>query len=341
MKYLILVMTWLVFADSAQAQTKNATQAQSSTQTQPTRLFIDGQGHHVQIPVKAKRIVSLRGEQFTTPLIELGAPVVGSTGLIKEGINNGQPFIRGAYDLFHTTFENADIRFVGAPAQPDIEAIAALNPDLILVPDFASDNYQQLSAVAPTVVINIWSNNARQRYQRIADAAGLLPEFERLQATFDFRLQSAQALAKKMLGDPAKVSVAIAEVRGKRFRVYKNYGAMSFILNELGFSSPEIIDNIEGDRLDLSPEQVQAIDADFLVSSYAENFGLSILELQNNWDNLIPGWNLVLHAPRHNQHIFIAREPMRALSFRSMEEVLTVYVANIVTRKFKAINVSD
>jgi len=91
----------------------------------------------------------------------------------------------------------------------------------------------------------------------------------------------------------------------------------------------------------LSPEQVQVIDADFLVSSYAENFGLPISELQNNWDNLIPGWNLVLHAPRHNQHIFIAREPMRALSFRSMEEVLTVYVANIVTRKFKALDTSD
>lgn len=323
MKYLILALAALLLGTPAKAE--------------ETRLFIDGQGHEVQIPVKAKRIVSLRGEQFTTPLIELGAPVVGSTGLLKEGINDGKPFMRGAYDLFGATFENSGITFVGTPKQPDIEAIAALKPDLILVPDFASESYQQLSVVAPTVVINIWSNDARKRYQRVADAAGLLPEFEKLQATFDFRLDNARTLTKKLLGDPAKVSVAIAEVRGKRFRAYKNYGAMSYLLQSLGFSRPDIIEQIDGDRLDLSPEQVQAIDADFLVSSYAENFGQPSSELRSNWDNLIPGWNMVLHAPRNNQHILIAREPMRALSFRSMEEVLAVYMANIVTRQFKPI----
>lgn len=324
MKYLFLIIALVTFA--------------SPTLAEEMRLFVDGQGHEVTIPVKAKRIVSLRGEQFTTPLIELGAPVVGSTGFIKEGVNGGKPFIRGAYDLFYTTFENSDITFVGNPSQPDIEAIAALKPDLILVPDFAADSFEQLSAVAPTVVINIWSNNAQERYRRIADATGLLPEFNKRQAIYEFRLQNAQALTQKLLGDPAKVSVAIAEVRGKRFRVYKNYGAMSYLLDELGFSRPAIIENIQGDRLDLSPEQVQAIDADFLVSSYAENFGQPSAKLRENWDNLIPGWNLVLHAPRNNQHILIAREPMRALSFRAMEEVLAVYVANIVTRNFKPLD---
>jgi len=327
MKYLMLIIALITLNSTVSAQ--------------PTRLFVDGQGHEVQIPVQARRIVSLRGEQFTTPLIELGAPVVGSTGLIKEGVNGGKPFIRGAYDLFYTTFENADISFVGNPAQPDIEAIAALKPDLILVPDFAANSYQQLSAVAPTVVINIWSNNAEERYRRIADAVGLLPAFEKRQATYQFRLQSAQALTRELLGDPASISVAIAEVRGKLFRVYKNYGAMSHLLEALGFSRPEIIDNINGDRLDLSPEQVQAIDADFLVSSYAENFGQPSAELRKNWDNLIPGWNLVLHAPRHNQHILIAREPMRALSFRAMEEVLAVYMASIVTRTFEPLSKAD
>ncbi|MCV6574754.1 MAG: ABC transporter substrate-binding protein [Cohaesibacter sp.] len=300
-----------------------------------TRLFVDGQGHEVRIPIKAKRIVSLRGEQFTAPLIELGAPIVGSTGLVQEAIHDGKPFIRGAHDLFHTTFEGSDIAFVGAPKQPDIEAIAALKPDLILVPDFASDSYDQLSAIAPSVVINIWSNSARERYRRIADAVGRLDRFQKLEATFDFRLARAKALTEKLLGDPSKISVAIAEVRGKRFRVYKNYGAMSYILKEMGFSRPDIIENIDGDRLDLSPEQVQAIDADFLVSSYADHFGQPPADLRANWDNLIPGWHLVLHAPRNNQHILIDREPMRALSFRSMEEILAIYLANIVTRDFK------
>lgn len=309
----------------------------STVQAEQTRLFIDGQGHQVQVPVQAKRIVSLRGEQFTAPLIELGAPVVGSTGLIKPGVNNGQPFIRGAYELFHSQFTDGKLAFVGTPAQPDVESIAALQPDLILVPDFAAENYAQLSAIAPTVVINIWSNNALERYRRIAEASGYLASFEKLQASYNFRLKNAQALTKKLLGDPSNISVAIAEVRGKRFRVYKNYGAMSFILEQLGFSRPAIIEAIQGDRLDLSPEQVQSIEADFMVSSYAEHFGQSPEQLRSNWDNLIPGWQQVLHAPRNNQHILIAREPMRALSFRSMEELLAIYMANIVTRNFTAL----
>lgn len=320
MKYLLLLITLLPLIQTSQAQ--------------ETRIFVDGQGHEVAIPVKAKRIVSLRGEQFTAPLIELGAPLVGSTGLIYASVNQGQPFIRGAYDLFNSRFEQSSLSFVGNPTQPDIEAIAALQPDLILVPDFAADSYQQLAAIAPTVVINIWANNARERYRRIADAVGMLGEFETLERDYDRELDNARNLIKQKLGDPTTISVAIAEVRGKRFRVYKNYGAMSLLLEELGFARPEVIENIQGDRLDLSPEQVQLINADFLVSSYTDSFGFSPTELKANWDNLIPGWRYFLHAPRNQQHILIDRERMRALSFKAMREVLAVYMQRIVHQPF-------
>ncbi len=305
-----------------------------SATAQDTRTYVDGAGHSVEIPVQAQRIVALRGEQFVTPLIELGAPIVGATANLIDGVNDGEPVIRGAYDLFHTTFADSGITFVGAHNQPDVETIATLDADLILLPDFNAELYDQLSAVAPTVVINIWSETARDRYRNIADAVGRLDEFEQLQSVYDFRLNEARALTEEMIGDPSNVSVVIAEVTGDRFRVYKNYGAMSSVLNELGFNTPEIIKSIEGDRLDLSPEQVQLIDADFMVSSYAEHFRAPPADIRANWDALIPGWDQVLHAPRNNQHILIAREPMRALSFRSMEEMLAIYMSNIVTRSF-------
>lgn len=298
------------------------------------RGFVDGAGHNVQIPVQAERIVALRGEQFVAPLVELGAPIVGATGNVTKGVLDGEPVIRGAYDLFHTTFSGDNIAHVGTSNQPDFEAIAALDPDLILLPDYRAEQYEQLAAIAPTVIINIWSNSARDRYRRIADAVGRTERFEKLEAVYDFRLNEARHLVSKMIGDPAKVSVAIAEVRGNRFRAYKAYGAMSNVLDELGFAKPDIIANMPGERLDLSPEQVQEIDADFLVTSYAEHFKAPPAKVRENWDNLIPGWDKLLHAPRHNQHILISREPMRALSFKSMEEVLAIYVANIVTRGF-------
>ncbi len=304
---------------------------------QSTRLFVDDQGHEVEVPAAPQRIVALRGDQFVTPLLELGAPVIGATGYVVEGVNNGSPIIRGAHDLLNATFENTGITFVGVSQQPDLERIASLKPDLILLPDFAADNYRQLSLIAPTVVINIWPTDAASRYRRIADAAGKLPEFKRLKARFTARLNAAKALTIERFGDPASVSVAIAEVNGKRFRVYKNYGAMSYLLDELGFSRPAVIENMKGVRLDLSPELVEKINSDFLVSTYTQNFGQPLNQVTKNWDTLIPGWDLVLHAPRHNQHILLARETMRALSFQSMEEVLAIYVSNIVARKFVAL----
>ncbi len=306
----------------------------STLNAQSSRTFVDGLGHKVEIPTRATRIVALRGEQFTTPLLELGAPVVGSTGVIKTAMNNGLPTIRGAHDLLHATFENTGIAFVGHPKQPDLEVIASLAPDLIFLPDFSAELFDQLSEIAPTVVINIWSNTARERYRRIADAAGRLDEFQRREAVFQFRLSEAKALVQQRFEAPSDITVAIAEVRGKRFRAYKTYGAMSYILDELGFDQPEVVSSLAGDRIDLSPELVQQIDADFLVSTYAENYGQPLATLRENWDALIPGWDQLLHAPRNNQHILISREPMRALSFQSMEEILAIFISNIATRQF-------
>lgn len=306
----------------------------STLSAQTNRIFVDDLGNSLEIPTRPARIVAIRGEQFTTPLLELGAPVVGSTGVVKAGLNDGQPTIRGAHDLLHATFETTGITFVGHPKQPDLEVIASLTPDLIFLPDFSADLYAQLSEIAPTVVINIWSSTARDRYQRIADAAGRLDAFQRREAVFQFRLEEAKALVQQRFKTPSDITVAIAEVRAKRFRAYKTYGAMSFILNELGFAQPEIISGLSGDRIDLSPELVQKIDADFLISTYAEHYGQPVSTLRDNWDALIPGWDMLLHAPRNNQHILISREPMRALSFQSMEEILAIFVSNIITRQF-------
>ncbi|MEP6289859.1 MAG: hypothetical protein ABJ079_08115, partial [Marinomonas sp.] len=63
---------------------------------QETRIFVAGQGHNVEIPISPQRIVSLRGEQFTAPLIELEAPIVGSTGVIQRDVSTASPTIRGA-----------------------------------------------------------------------------------------------------------------------------------------------------------------------------------------------------------------------------------------------------
>lgn len=115
---------------------------------QETRLFIDDLGREVQIPVDPQRIVSLGGKGVTVPLIELGVIPVGSQGAQRE---DGTRIIRASGVTTGVDFDNSDIAFVG-DYPVDIEAVAALEPDLIIWPDWQDGiAVEQLEALAPTV----------------------------------------------------------------------------------------------------------------------------------------------------------------------------------------------
>ncbi|WP_404400403.1 ABC transporter substrate-binding protein [Pelagibacterium halotolerans] len=301
---------------------------------QETRIFVDDAGHEVEIPVAPQRIVSLRGEQFTAPLIELGAPIVGSSGRIDEVVNNGEPYVRGAYDLFDFRFENSDVAWVGSPNDPDLEAIAATEPDLILIPDWQTDLYDQLSVIAPTVVIGIWSNPMLERYRKVADAAGKLDVYEAGLAGYQAKLERAREVVRQTIGDPSEVSIAIAEAWESDLIVYRDYGAMSQALRDLGFSMPDLIAGIEEGNTTVSAELLPEIDADFLIGTYNIGFGQPPSERIAAWENLVPAWDEILHAPRNNQHFYINREPMRALSFRSLETTMEILLTHLATREF-------
>ena len=60
---------------------------------QETRSFTDDAGRVVEIPLHPQRIVSLQDLFFTIPLIELGAPPVGSHGRVEE---DGTPYLRSS-----------------------------------------------------------------------------------------------------------------------------------------------------------------------------------------------------------------------------------------------------
>ncbi len=301
---------------------------------QEMRTFVDDTGTAVEIPVAPQRIVSLRGEQFTAPLLELGAPLVGSSGRTDEAINNGEPYVRGAYNLFDFRFENSDVAWVGGPNEPDLEAVAAVEPDLILIPDWQAELRDKLSTIAPTVVIGVWSNPMLERYRKVADAAGMLDAYEQGLAGYRAKLARARDLVASTLGDPGEVSVAIAEVFDTQLYVYSDYAALSQALRDLGFAMPDLIAETKDGNTEISPELLPQIDADFLIGTYNIAFGQPPQSRIEAWENLVPGWDEVLHAPQHNQHILLNREPMRALSFRSLESTMAILLSHLVTRDF-------
>tara|TARA_R100000365_G_C2745044_1_gene73791 strand:+ start:2328 stop:3350 length:1023 start_codon:yes stop_codon:yes gene_type:complete len=305
-----------------------------SALAQETRLFVDDMGHEVEVPVDPQRIVSLRGEQITSPLLELGAALVGSSGRVDPGVNNGDPYVRGAYDALGFRFENSDIAWVGDPNEYDLEAIAIAEPDLILLSEGGVDSYEQLSLIAPAVVIAGWEEDLLARYRKIADVAGKLDVYEQLLADWEVRFAAAQDVISQTIGDPATVSVGVIEPRSGSVRGFRTYDALTQIIHALGFSMPETIAELEESRIDLSPELVHQFDADFMISTYWPATGTTVQAIYELWDAAVPNWRQELHAARNNQYFMVHREEMRAVSFAALRSVLNILVSQIATRDF-------
>ena len=104
--------------------------------------FTDDAGRVVDIPAEPLRIVSLQDLAITVPLLELGVTPVGSHGRTTA---EGVPFIRSSAVLTGVDFDNSTIQFVGN-LPVDVEAVAALEPDLILTTPWQTADIDQLAA---------------------------------------------------------------------------------------------------------------------------------------------------------------------------------------------------
>ncbi|GGA42755.1 ABC transporter substrate-binding protein [Pelagibacterium lentulum] len=302
---------------------------------QETRSFVDDQGHEVEIPVDPQRIVSLRGEQTTAPLVELGANLVGSTGRIIEGVNNGLPHVRGAYDALDYRMEEHGVGWVGHPTEPDMEAIAALEPDLIIATDVWQANYDHLAIIAPTVIFNVWEQDMLELYRKVADVSGRLDVYEEMLRNYDARIERGISLLSDTIGDPKDVSIAIASAypADGQILIHRNYGTLSQVLRDLGFTMPDVIAQLEDGNSTISVERIEEIDADFMIDTYVSSSQPPSFMIEN-WDEELPIWRDVLHAAGHNQFFMVNREEMRAVSFQALRSMTEIVLANIATRDF-------
>jgi iron complex transport system substrate-binding protein len=95
------------------------------------------------VPVQPQRVISLEISWLLDPLLALGLKPVGTVSTYA-----------GQREYFPglSADEVAGIEIIGTPAGISLEKILKLKPDLILSLDSGKSIYNQLSAVAPTVV---------------------------------------------------------------------------------------------------------------------------------------------------------------------------------------------
>lgn len=173
----------------------------------------------------------------------------------------------------------ADVATVGPWGEPDLEAIAALRPDLILTNSTRHDDlYESLSAIAPTVygpqVGLVW----RYNLALYAQALGREQEAATLVADYEERVRALN----QALPSP-RPTVSVIRVLADNVRYYQRSNFIGLLLTDLGFPRPEAQNVDDFALLNQSIETLRdSGDADVIFVSMvggAENaYGQELLE---------------------------------------------------------------
>lgn len=155
------------------------------------------------------------------------------------------------------------IEMVGSISEPNLEKIAALDPDLILSSTVRHEAiYEQLNAIAPTVLAPDLGDTWKDNFRLYAEALGKSEEAEQMLADFEER---AAALGEEL---GAGKTLSIVRFLPGQIRLYSDKSFTGTILTDMGLTVPPAA--VGADTFaELSPEQVTKAEADYLyVSTY-------------------------------------------------------------------------
>jgi iron complex transport system substrate-binding protein len=255
--------------------------------SEPTTKVVSTVMGDVEIPTEPKRIVALYYHHL---LLAFDMKPVGAN-LTWWG---GSPFLK---DL-----ESADIVDVGGP--PSLEAVAKLDPDLIIMNSNNMDDYEQFAKIAPSVLLPYDAKNTPYDDARLlGEVLGKTEQADKLAARFEEKATAARAKTAGILDENTKVALIRIEGKGGQFSIFgSNYGRGGWSLYRgLNLKQPdriakELLDNnaeiVQQLSLELLPEYVA--DADYIFVSN-EGEGLDMVK-----DN--PIWNTIA-AVKNNKVI--------------------------------------
>lgn len=198
--------------------------------------------------------------------------VVLDTGEFDSAVSLGVIPVGAVTTDVSTTFlsyladEAENVEPVGTIAEPNLEAIAALDPDLILSNVVRhEDLYDELSQLAPTVfaaeVGAVWKDNLRLA----AEALGMQEEADAAISEYEGK---AAALGEA-LGDPSSTTVSPLRFVEGTIRAYSPDSFIGTVLADIGLSQPQLPPGQYPAFTEISKEQLPMADADvILYSSY-------------------------------------------------------------------------
>lgn len=204
-----------------------------------------------EVPSDPQRVVVL-DTGVLDAAVSLGVQPAG-TVRVDEG--QGVPgYLRDA---------TGDAKLVGTILEPNVEAIAALKPDLILTNKVRhQDIYEELSGIAPTVMAESLGVTWKHNFKLFAKALGKQDKAESMLAAYE---QRTRDLGDE-LGSPGEIDVSVVRFLPGEIRLYQQESFIGTILSDVGLARPQSQD---GDTLmrTISPERIAMADGDAIFTT--------------------------------------------------------------------------
>lgn len=193
--------------------------------TEPSEVTVTGRdsaGEEVQVtvPYKPERVVVL--DLANLDILDnlgLGDRIVGAPTITL-------PYLQSYND---------DLPIVGSVKTPDLEAVMACEPDLILMGGRMAEYYDDLNEIAVTLRLTTVSDDGlveaiRANAKTIGTIFGETEQVDELLAQYDTRIETLAAFAE------GKTCVLGMSTSGS-FNLLGNDGRCSLIVNEIGFNN--------------------------------------------------------------------------------------------------------
>lgn len=199
------------------------------------RQVTDSRGVHT-LESKPTRIVST-SVTLTGSLLAIDAPVVASGATTPNNrVADGQGFLRQWGDIAKQ--RKVARLYIG---EPSAEAVAAQMPDLILISATGGDSalalYDQLSAIAPTFIINYDDKSWQALLTQLGAITGHEKQAAGRIAAFDKQLAQVK---QQMTLPPQPVNAIVYTAAAHSANLWTTESAQGKLLHQLGFTLADL-----------------------------------------------------------------------------------------------------
>ena len=228
-------------------------------------------------------------------LDNLYGEILDPLDITPVGATTGQADSQEFSTLFKKQYKDAKVVSVGWQGNPDLDKIAELKPDLILMTGEQEDLYEELSEIAPTVGYQINTDENWDYHETSLKVAEIFDKRDEMKKDLD-RVDAREAVfAENVKAKFGNQKLMYLRVTDNDIRYYA-YGHFGYLYDTYHFNRAETFNPDDMFQV-IDPDKLKDINPDLLIVQ-ADSQELLDNKLKNN-----PVWS-TLKAVQNNKVIY-------------------------------------